>query len=179
MLQRIGKLRLPFSYLMALLGIIFAPRHLWFPGLLLVAVGAAIRFWAAGHIVKVDKLSQGGPYAFTRNPLYLGSFVGALGVFTLVHNWWLMSAFLIGFAFFYGCTILSEEKFLSGKYGQEFTDYRKNVPMFFPRLLPNKTVGESRFSWEHATNYNCEHKSLACSVAVVILIVLVSQVLHH
>lgn len=174
MYRKLAKQRLLFSYVMALLAIVFAPKHLWWPGAVIVAMGVAMRFWAAGHIVKVDKLSQGGPYACTRNPLYFGSFLGAMGTFLMVHNWLLMGVFLVGFYFFYGSTIRSEEEFLGGKYGEDFVEYKRNVPVFFPRLIPHKTVGESRFSWG-TTRHNNEMSSALCTLAMVVLLAVVSH----
>jgi protein-S-isoprenylcysteine O-methyltransferase Ste14 len=49
-------------------------------GLLLGFAGEAVRLWASGHIEKTKALATGGPYAHTRNPLYLGSVVMAAGV---------------------------------------------------------------------------------------------------
>lgn len=175
MLRRIGKLRLPFSYVMALLLIVFANKPLVIWGLVFVVAGVATRFWAAGHIVKSRNLSKSGPYAFTRNPLYLGSFLSALGTAIMVHNWWLLGIFLAGFAVFYGCTIRSEEEFLGGRYGEEFALYKKRVPIFFPRLIPDGTVRESKFSWQRAIR-NGEYKSFICTVVVIGLIFAVAHI---
>lgn len=175
MLRKIGKLRLPFSYVMALLAILLAekpfPIYILIPGILLIIVGVVIRFWASGHVVKEAVLTQTGPYAFTRNPLYLGSFISGLGLFILAHNWWLLAAYLLGFALFYGATIISEESFLTGKYGDDFLAYTKRVPRFFPQIIPSKTESKTRFTWERS-NGNHEYRSLLCTIAAVALLFL-------
>lgn len=173
MFRRIGNYRLPYSYVMALLGVIFAHKPLLLPGIALVLLGVFTRFWSAGHIVKSDKLSDTGPYAFTRNPLYLGSFFSGLGIFVLVHNWWLLGIFVLGFALFYGDTIRSEEEYLGGKFGEDFERYKRNVPVFFPRLWPHKSDDESHFSWQQVIR-NKEHKYFLSSVLVLGLIFLVA-----
>jgi len=56
--------------------------HLW--GIPLVVLGEALRTWAAGHLLKDERLTVGGPYAFVRDPLYLGSLLSALGFLAIV-----------------------------------------------------------------------------------------------
>ena len=169
MLRKIGKHRLLYSYVMAILVIVFAHNPVFLPGLLFVAAGIAVRFWAAGTIAKNNVLTKSGPYSFMRNPLYFGSFLSALGTFVMIHNWWLMLAFLVGFAIFYGATIKSEEEYLSGRYGEEFQEFKKAVPVFFPRITPAFTEIKSSYSWKRAF-YNREHHSLICTIVVVGLI---------
>jgi protein-S-isoprenylcysteine O-methyltransferase Ste14 len=158
---------------MAVLAILFAREPLLLPGLVLVAAGAALRLWAAGNIVKSETLTRSGPYAYTRNPLYLGSFLSGLGVFVLIHNWWLLAIFLGGFGLFYGSTIRGEEDYLSGKYGEEFAAYRKHVPAFLPRILPHRSSQQAGFSWQRAVE-NREYTSLGCTIAVTALILFVA-----
>src|ERR1700733_3935465 len=64
-----------------LLFLVAQPRNniLFLLGLFVALAGETIRFWAAGHIRKGRELAQQGPYAMTRNPLYLGSFVMSCG----------------------------------------------------------------------------------------------------
>ena len=168
---RISRLRMPFTYVMALLAIVFAPQKLFLPAFVLIVVGTAVRIWAAGHVVKRHKLSKGGPYAYTRNPLYVGSFFWGVGTFLLIGYWWLLLAFLGGFALLYGCAIRSEEDYLYERHGDEFTLYKKSVPVFVPRLTPAASVRESTFSWGGILR-NDEHKALAWSMAVIAAILL-------
>src|ERR1700733_11921811 len=64
-------------------------HSLWIGGVV-AAAGALLRIWAAGHIEKGKSLARGGPYAFTRNPLYLGSLVMATGVMLAGQSYWLL-----------------------------------------------------------------------------------------
>jgi len=173
MFRKLGKYRLPYSYLMALLAIVFAHKPLIYYGLILIAIGTAIRFWAAGHIEKNRQLSQSGPYAFTRNPLYLGSFLGALGAFILGNEFLLALIMVVTFALFYGSVIASEEEYLSGVYGEEFTNYKRSVPVFLPRPTPRKSTSEGKFSWAQAV-LNNEHRYSATSLIVPVLIIIVA-----
>ena len=167
---KISRLRLPFTYIMAMLAIVYAPSKLFLPALALIVLGMLIRIWAAGHVVKRDKLSEGGPYAYMRNPLYFGSFLGALGAFLLIQNWWLLLVFVVGFAFFYGNTIRSEENYLIERYKDQFEEYKRTVPVFIPRIKPATSVKDSEFAWQGVVR-NGEHKALCWSLIAVLGIV--------
>src|SRR5262249_11688422 len=89
------KLRVPVG---TLLGVLFlflmhpSRRSLWIGGLI-ASAGAVLRIWAAGHLEKGNMLAQGGPYALTRNPLYLGSFFMAVGILIAGQGYWLLIPF--------------------------------------------------------------------------------------
>ena len=133
MLQKIGKYRLIYSYVMAVLVVVLAQKDIFLPGLILVIIGSIIRIWAAGYIMKKNVLAQEGPYSYTRNPLYLGSFIAAIGTLVMIENWWLTIIFIIGFAIFYGGKIKIEEEFLRDKFGSGFDEYTKHVPVFYSK----------------------------------------------
>ena len=173
MYRKLGKYRLPYSYVIAVLTIVTAHKPPIYSGFILIAVGMALRFWAAGHIQKNDEVSKSGPYAYTRNPLYLGSFIGAVGALVLAHQLWLTVVFVVTFALFYGSVIASEEEYLSGHYGDDFAEYKKNVPVFLPRLTPYKHNTVSAFSWARALS-NKEHKYSTTSLLVPVLVLVVA-----
>ena len=164
-----SRLRMLFMYVMALLAIFYAPERLFLPAVAVIALGAVVRVWAAGHVVKSRKLSKGGPYAWTRNPLYLGSLLWGIGTFVLIHTWWLLLVFLGGFIVFYGAAIRSEEDYLFERFGEEFVLYKKTVPALIPRFKPAASVSESTLSWNSILR-NDEHKALAWSTAAALLI---------
>ncbi len=118
----------------------------WFarpnPGLL--AVGGAlalgglwIRGWAAGTIHKNRELTTSGPYAWTRNPLYLGSFLIGLGGVAISGGHWIWPlVFVVFFAAIYRRTIGIETRNLSALFPEEYARYADAVPVFLPRLTP-------------------------------------------
>lgn len=133
----IQKIRVP-------LGFVFGAAFLWIApqyatpdrtliGGIVSAVGVLIRAWATGHIVKNEVLATTGPYAHTRNPLYLGSFLLALGLAFAAH-WVAMVLVVVFWIVVYGPTITRERDFLRGQYGAAYAEYEANVPAFFPRL---------------------------------------------
>jgi len=147
-----------------ILGIIFlllmhpSARSLWIGGAI-AAVGALIRLWAAGHIDKGKVLTQGGPYAFTRNPLYLGSFFMALGIIIAGQGYWLLLAFGVFFVAFYYPVMRAEEQELLNGYGESFVQYSARVPMFFPGF-PKTGPAPSTFLWSRVIR-NREHHTIA------------------
>ena len=173
MLSKLGKYRLAYSYVMAALVITFTQEDLLYPGIIMMIIGAAIRIWAAGYIMKQDVLALEGPYSYTRNPLYLGSFIAALGALILTMNWWLTPIFITGFAIFYGGKIRSEEDFLRDKFGDEFDEYVRNVPVFIPRFTPYRKSQEYSFSWRMVLHNN-EHHSILYTIGLLLVIMLVA-----
>src|SRR5215472_9204203 len=131
------------------LGFLFAAAYLWWArptwlslgvGTAVAAVGVLIRALASGHIRKNAELATTGPYAFTRNPLYLGSIIIAIGCIIAARNIWIGIGALAMFAFIYLPVIAAEEKYLRSAfpgYGQ----YAKEVPRLLPRLTPYRPEG--------------------------------------
>ncbi|MEW6369274.1 MAG: isoprenylcysteine carboxylmethyltransferase family protein [Acidobacteriota bacterium] len=95
--------------------------------------GEAIRVWASGYLRKNQALAMQGPYAYTRNPLYVGNLLIGIGVVIGSARWWLVAAYLAYYCVFYAATIRHEATVLAGLFGDEFEDYRKRVPALFPR----------------------------------------------
>jgi protein-S-isoprenylcysteine O-methyltransferase Ste14 len=110
-------------------------------GIVSVLAGQAIRFWAAGTIgryrgerVSAEELVTWGPYAFCRNPLYVGNFFIGLGWATIAG--WGIAPFYAGvFYLLYAIGIVPlEEKFLLDTFGDEYARYRSKTPKFLPHL---------------------------------------------
>jgi protein-S-isoprenylcysteine O-methyltransferase Ste14 len=97
-------------------------------------LGLAIRAWAAGHIRKNLVLATTGPYAFTRNPLYLGSFFLGLGFTVASGRWALAALFAALFLGIYFPVMRVEASNLSASFGVSYQRYAAAVPLFFPRL---------------------------------------------
>lgn len=128
------KKRVKMGYVFAILFLVLAePSYLTMSqGLVIALVGAAIRTWASGVIVKNNELAKTGPYAIVRNPLYVGSFIMGFGVAFMAGSRTLITFFVIFFVFVYGALVRSEEKFLLSRYGDDFLKYCRQVPRFIP-----------------------------------------------
>src|SRR6266404_2385430 len=151
------------------LGYILAVFVLWFarPTPEYVAIGAAIglvglwlRAYAAGYLHKQEVLTVSGPYAHTRNPLYLGSAILALGAGVATRSWISAAILLIYFAVVYSVVMRREERELLGHHGQSFRDYAAAVPLFFPRITTAKLpiTGAGSFSYAQYRK-NHEHQA--------------------
>jgi hypothetical protein len=103
--------------------------------------GVLLRAYASGYVTKNTELTTTGPYAYTRNPLYLGSMLIAFGFAVAAHSWWVALALAVLFALIYLPTIRSEEEFLRGHFS-DYDEYSSRVP----RLIPTLTSASSTTS---------------------------------
>lgn len=108
--------------------------------LLLVLPGLWLRAYAAGYVKKNAELTVTGPYAFTRNPLYLGSMLIAFGFAGAAGSWVIALVLAVLFAAIYVPTIRSEEEFLREQFPQ-FDVYARSVPRLIPRPTPARLGG--------------------------------------
>ena len=158
------------------LGFAFAFLYAWLarPSLLSVVIGTAlvipglaIRALASGHVRKNEELTTSGPYAYTRNPLYLGSIILALGFVVASRSWWIAGVMAAMFLAIYIPVIKSEEDYLRGKF-TNFDEYARSVP----RLIPRVTAPVSRevsFSKDLYLKHR-EYNALLGAVAVFLLL---------
>lgn len=133
-------MRVPLGFVFAALFLIFA-QPTWIAILVgggLGLLGVALRAWSAGHIRKGTELAVSGPYRFTRNPLYLGSFIMGLGLMAASAVWWIVLIFAILFLSIYLPVMSVEAEELTDAFGEDFTSYAEKVPLF----LPGFRVGE-------------------------------------
>ena len=142
----IQRWRVPLGFLSAAIFILLArptPTAL-LAGAMVSVIGLAIRAWASGHIRKNSQLAISGPYAYTRNPLYLGSFMLGLG-FTIASGRWVLAlVFAALFLGIYFPVMRVESSTMLDLFGEEYESYKKAVPLFLPRLTPysdNRAAG--------------------------------------
>ena len=137
------------------LGFVFAAIYFWLArptkmflaiGVLIAAVGLFVRALASGHVKKNEALTTTGPYAYVRNPLYLGSLVTALGFVIASRNVWIGVLMLFIFILIYLPVIRAEETFLRNQF-PEFRDYEQNVPRLFP-AFKSSSQQQGLFSWD-------------------------------
>jgi protein-S-isoprenylcysteine O-methyltransferase Ste14 len=139
--------------LLLLTAMFWGPDALPLPWLLggvsLVLLGVAVRMWAAGYLRKQQVLVCWGPFAYVRNPLYLGSLFAGCGLCLLSGRW--ETLLLVGAATvaIYHPTILHEERKLGVLFGDTFRAYCGAVPRWLPRLFPYRCaqLDTARFEW--------------------------------
>jgi protein-S-isoprenylcysteine O-methyltransferase Ste14 len=107
-------------------------------GAVLIVPGLLIRALASGHVRKNEALATSGPYAYTRNPLYLGSLLTGIGFAVAARSWWVGALLVVMLFAIYIPVIRGEEKFLREKF-PEFEEYARRVP----RMVPHFTAARS------------------------------------
>ena len=147
------------------LGFLFAVFYLWLAhpspffmaaGLLLIFPGLTLRALASGYVRKDRELTSTGPYAYTRNPLYLGSLLIAAGFALAARNWWIALGIVLLFAAVYLPVVWAEEARLRQAF-PDYAAYAAQVPRFVPRFSPvanSQTQGFSRELYLKHREYN-------------------------
>lgn len=161
------------------LGFAFAVLYFWLAhptweflalGAIFIVPGLLTRALASGHVKKNEALATSGPYAHTRNPLYLGSLLIGIGFAIAARSWWIGLALVIMFFAIYVPVIRSEEAFLRGRF-LEFDGYAKRVPRMLPRITPARTgPGSGGFSLDLYMKHR-EWNALVGAAAIVAVLI--------
>ncbi len=106
-------------------------------GFFVVLLGQFLRISARGYkscpYNAKAKLITDGPYSIVRNPMYLGSFFIGLGTFTIMFPWWVIPIYSVLFFLWYRYQIRGEQQYLKNKFSDQYIDYCRQVPCFFPK----------------------------------------------
>ena len=138
-------------------------------GMILIFLGESIRIWAAGHLQKNEVLTATGPYAYVKNPLYIGSIFITAGFCILADNIFLLAAAFFMFCFHY----IPYKKRVEGDrlrkiFGSQFDDYDEKVPDYLPRWTP---YSNEKVSWQFKCfTENSEEGILLIILAGIVLI---------
>src|SRR5271165_5420392 len=162
------------------LGFLFAAFYLWrarpdwlslVAGGAVAAVGLFVRAMASGHVQKNEQLASTGPYAYCRNPLYLGSIIIAAGFAIASRDMWIALGIIALFAVVYVPVIRSEETFLRQRF-VEYDVYARRVPRLLPNTawFPAFTSGFSRELYRQHREYNALIGAAAMLAALVVKI---------
>ncbi len=157
--DRVAKLRVPGGFLLVA-AFLWLAQPTWGSlavGLPVSILGLALRAWAAGHLEKNLALAESGPYAWVRNPLYIGTLATAAGFVIASRRWELGVLFAAVFFLIYLPVVELEEQHLRSLF-PAYADYAKRVP----RLLPSPPAqrGGKRFRWA-VYRKNEEYNALA------------------
>jgi protein-S-isoprenylcysteine O-methyltransferase Ste14 len=137
-------------------------------GTLIAIPGMLLRALASGHVKKNEELTTSGPYAYTRNPLYLGSLIMAVGFAVAARSGWVLLLMVLMFLLIYVPVIRAEEAFLRQKF-PNFEEYARRVPRLLPRLklyTLATTTFSRRLYWQHR-----EYNAVLGSAAVMAILV--------
>lgn len=136
-------------------------------------LGVLLRAVSAGYLEKSSSLAKAGPYRYSRNPLYLGSFLMGGGFALAGGSWALGLSFVALFFLIYWTVMRREEAFLRQQFGDSFERYARAVPLFIP--LPGSrgeaSNPDQRFQWKRYRK-NHEHEAALGYLAAVLFLVL-------
>lgn len=135
--QRIARrIRVPLGFLFAAFYIWRAHPRWWtlIVGAAVAALGIALRAVASGHVQKNRELATNGPYAYVRNPLYLGSIIIAIGFALAARDVWIAVALVLFFCAVYIPVIRSEQEYLRAHF-PAYADYARRVPCLLPHTF--------------------------------------------
>jgi protein-S-isoprenylcysteine O-methyltransferase Ste14 len=189
MAAEMGRLERTVRRIRVPLGFVFAAVFLWRArpsllslalSLILVVPGLWLRGYAAGYVKKNAELTQTGPYAHTRNPLYLGSILAAFGFAFASRQWYLVVLLAVLFLVIYGPVILSEERFLRGHFS-DFDAYAARVPRLWPRVTAapsDQSAPSAAFSPERYRKHR-EYNSVMGAAALYATLLLLMWVRAH
>lgn len=162
------------------LGFVFAAAFLWFArpsgpflgvSLVMVVPGLWLRGYASGYVKKNTEVTMSGPYARTRNPLYLGSMLIAFGFALGAQSLWIAIALAVLFAVIYVPVIRSEEAFLRSKFAG-YDNYAARVPRLIPRLRSAARMGEEGGFSGALYRKHREYNALIGSTAIYVALIL-------
>ena len=157
-------------------------------GFIISTVGELLRIWAvsyAGSETRTTKLGASvlvtqGPYAYVRNPLYLGNLLIYFGV-SIMANSLFPYLQIIGIIYFYAqyfFIIREEEEFLSTKFKDKYEEYARSVPRFIPKLIPYDDSRQSRLKFDLKAGYKSEKRTFQALTSIMLMVLLIFILLH-
>ncbi len=172
------RIRVPLGFVTAVV-FFWLARPTWMSialGCVVALPGLWLRAIAAGHVRKNAELTTSGPYAYTRNPLYLGSIIIALGFAVAAYNPWGGLLLMAMFLAIYLPVIRSEEEYLRSTF-PGFDDYTRKVPRLLPRLTPavNEPGSFSRELYRKHREYNALIGAACMMLALMLKLLFISR----
>jgi protein-S-isoprenylcysteine O-methyltransferase Ste14 len=140
------RLRLALAVAGATVLFVFVDRAPMWPGVLVALAGELVQLWASSHLRKNVDVVKSGPYAWLRNPMYVGRFFVGLGLTMLTWRWPLVLAYVVGFWLYAHARVVGEEVRLREMFGEEFGEYCRRVNRWLP-LPPRDRLSQERGSW--------------------------------
>ncbi len=168
--------RVPLGFIVTTLFLLFS-RPSWLSlaiGAVISLCGIAIRAWAAGHVRKNAELAMSGPYAYTRNPLYFGSFLLVVGCAVSSLSWWLGLLLVGSFLAVYVPVMQAEAAHVRQLFPEDYARYAANVPLFIPRLTPYRSGQRRAFDHDLYLRHREYRALIGLAIVVAILMLKVA-----
>ena len=157
----------------------------WVPGLLLLGLGEGLRLWSVAVIGKtsrtrgsgVERLVASGPYAYVRNPLYLGNFFLTMGAVFISELLWVLPIVFVLFVAQYVPIVLWEESVLLKRFGADYAAYCRQVPRWLPRWRPwGPRTPRSAYHWP--ASWWSERSTFGALACLLVLMLLKENIRH-
>lgn len=141
--------RVRIGFLGLVLTVILADPNLLYllTGLGICILGLLLRAWASGYLRKEKELTISGPYQYSRNPLYLGNLIIGISTVIASRSIWVLAIFATYFLLFYPIVIQRENERMRRLFPDEYKEYKKKVPLFFPSMKSSPSSGKKNFRW--------------------------------
>ncbi len=123
-------------------------------GLIIAIIGLLIRAWASGHLKKNQELAMTGPYAHTRNPLYLGTLILGAGAALASGVWWFVLFFIALYLLIYVPVMSAEAETVNKLFPVEYESYSRQVPLFWPRLTAYRQMQDADATLSSGDQYD-------------------------
>ncbi len=165
--------RVPLGFVIAPVFVLLARPRPWTLAIGggIALAGLALRAWASGHLRKNDALATTGPYAYTRNPLYLGSFLIGVGFTVAAGRWEVAALFALLFLGIYVPVMRVESETLEDLFGHKYRRYAQAVPLFLPRLKRYERARAVRFDGALYKRYREYQAAIGFAVAFAVLLI--------
>jgi protein-S-isoprenylcysteine O-methyltransferase Ste14 len=169
------RIRVPAGFVLAPLLLVAAkPTPRWLiTGAVVAVAGLMVRAWASGCLKKNMELTTSGPYAHTRNPLYLGTFILGTGIAISSGAIWFVALFMTLYLLIYVPVMFAEAETLRKLFPAEYDQYGLSVPLFLPRLTPYRAArdaGARRF----ALSQYVKHREYRAALGLVVVYALLA-----
>lgn len=160
------RLRVPMGFLLGVTVLVLARPTVWsmLAGTLPALLGIAYRAWASGHLRKNECLATSGPYAYTRNPLYFGSFLLGFGFAISSGMPIIVVVFILFYLGVYWPVMQTEAEHMKDLFPNEYPIYSRHVPLFWPKLRPWPEAAQANFDPALYLRYR-EYRALIGMVA--------------
>ena len=164
--------RVPLGFVIAPVFVLLARPKPWTlaAGGAIAVLGLALRAWASGHLRKNDALATTGPYAYTRNPLYLGSLLIGVGFTIAAGRWELAVLFALLFLGIYVPVMRVESGTVEQLFGHKYRRYAQAVPLFLPRLTRYPGAANAEFDSALYKRYREYQAAIGFVVAFAVLV---------
>jgi protein-S-isoprenylcysteine O-methyltransferase Ste14 len=173
------RLRVPIGFVTAILFVVFS-RPNWrslAAGIPIALAGALIRAWASGHLRKNAELATSGPYAHTRNPLYFGSFVMAVGCAIAGGSWPIGAWLVLFFLAVYWPVMQAEAAHMRTLFGDAYARWSANVPLFLPRLTPYRNGQARGFHLDQYLRHREYRALIGLGVVLIVLMLKAAKIM--